>query len=377
MSNIKQKVESYRDTWISLFKGILYLLWFFWALQAYHPLKELWVNERQYQKNRDPELERKNPTEVEILTKGLIKEAYVRGTYYSPVDFFSDLKKITIRCKVGERSVAKPIIYITQLQELFLGNVKRGYFSQKEVLRQRNIYLRWIEGKNLGPEEKRLNWKRVSSWLGLLYLKTMFLATILYFARMGERKGILATVLADKKKFVLAIMAWPLFLYKYPYNIVREIRVEAELRRIKGLFKKLSLREIGLVREIANSSNYYLRIESYHKQHKVEPQRGLFVAILATLFIHIFFVSSMKAKLRSSPERAVVSIVSVKANQSFQENDNPEHHNPGDQYLLMEEKFSEPPLLLWVVQFVKEIFLNRYQRVLDHIPRNSLFSVVN
>ena len=367
----------YRRQWLPLVKAGLYVLWFFWALQLYYPFKELWINEVQYQKNQNPEMERRDIIETTAFVKDLIKKAENKGVNYSPTDYFNDLRKITERCQFGERTIPRPQITL-MLQRLSWDSVNKGYYDQKEISRQADIFESWLNQKNPGSEElKDFGWRKILSWLYLLYFRTMFLAVILYLARMGERKGILATILADKKKAFSATIAWPLFLYKYPYNIVREIRVEAELRRIKGLFKKLSLKEAGLVREIANSNNYRLWIKGYRRQHKTELQRGLFVAILATLFIHIFFVSFAKAKNRSSPEKAGISVISIETNQNFQEDDSSEHHDFGNQYALMEEEFFEPPLLLWVVQFVKENFWSRCPEVLDRIPRNSLFSVVN
>jgi len=379
MSNIIWKLKSlwfYRRQWIPIFKAGLYVLWFFWALQFCHPLKESWVDEMQYQKNRNLEIERQDRLKIKVFVKDLIKKAEDKGVNYNPTDYFNDLKKITERCQLGERTIPRPQITL-MLQRLSWDSVNKGYYDQKEISKQADIFQNWLIEKNLGSEPKDFDYRKRLSWLGLLYLKTMFLAVILYFARMGERKGILAAILADKKKFVLAIIAWPALLYKYPYNIVREIKVEAELRRIKGLFKKLSLKEIGLVREIANSDNYHLWIKNYRKQHKAELQRGLFVAILATLFIHIFFVSFAKAKDRSFPEKTAISVISIETDQNFQEDDSSEHHDFGNQYALIEEEFSEPPLFLWVVQFVKENFWSRCPEILDRIPRNSLFSVVN
>lgn len=379
MSNIMRKLRLlmfYRREWIPIFKAVLYVFWFLWVLQFYQPIKELWVDEMQYQKNRDLELERRDKIETTAFVMGLIKEAEAKGVNYNPADYFNDLKKITERCQLGERNIPRPQITL-MLQTLSWDSVNKGYYDQKEISGQANIFNNWLIEKKLGPEGRKLNWKKAPSWLSLLYLKTMFLAVILYLARMGERKGILAAILADKKKFILAIIAWPIFLYKYPYNIVREIRVEAELRRIKGLFKKLSLKEMRLVREIANSSNFHLWIKNYRSQYRSGLQRGLFVAILATLFIHVFFVSFAKAKTRSFPEKTVISAISIRVDQNFQENDNSKDHNPGSQYVLMEEEFSEPPLLLWIVQFIKENFWSRCPEVLDRIPRNSLFSVVN
>jgi len=376
--NTMKKIRLYKDTWIPLFKGILYIVWFLWAVQFYQPLKETLVDEMICQKNQGPKIEMEDLLEVRIFVENLIKEAEIKDVNYSPEDYFNDLKKITQKCQFGQRSIARPMITM-RLQRISLDNVNKGYYSFKDIEKQADMFENWLAERNPNLEElKELGWRKILSWLYLLYFRTMFLAGILYLARMGERKGILATILAEKKKFVLAIIVWPVFLYKYPYNIVREIRVEAELRRIKGLFKKLSLREVKLIRDIANSSNYYSWIKNYHRQHKTELQRGLFVAILATIFIHIFFAYPVKAKARSCPNKIVtLALIKAEAGQSFQEDDNSEDRDLANQYILAEKEFFEPLLFLGLFKFLKESFLSRYPEDLDRIPRNSLFGVVN
>ena len=202
---------------------------------------------------------------------------------------------------------------MTSLQGMSLpeGLLRADKHKIKEIEEPREDYRQWLKTadvpKNVSDESfikedeaKKINWRDVLAdignwtlsslwpWLFALYRRSFFLVIFLYLVRMSQRKGILETVLADKKKFALAILAWPVFISKYPYNVVREIIVEAELRRIGNVFRKLNPKEKLRIRRIANSDRYNAWRQDFRSENKFKLRHSLIPAIIVTIFIHTF-----------------------------------------------------------------------------------------
>ena len=125
---------------------------------------------------------------------------------------------------------------------------------------------------------KRLN------WLLIFYLRSLPLVALLYLSRMARRKGILATVLAGKLRFALAIAGWPIMIFRYPHNILREIVVIAELSRLKSPFSRLTKREQEIVQEVASDGRCFKKWRAdFRLTNNSSLRRGFALALVITI----------------------------------------------------------------------------------------------
>jgi len=376
-----KKIENFLWANSFLVKIVLILLWILWAVQLFCPLKKTIVESFKTQWSRDGMAERIEALQLQRVAIEKLEVAKKEGIYYSPQRYFSDLKDI--ESKKSSSQIPSPLFYIGNLGRLSWENVANGHYTQQDAEIAASEYRCWLEGKIGKREEfkeefKTLRWQRIISWLITLYKRTTFLILLFYIIRMVDRRGILETILAEKKKFVLAVVLWPIYFFKYPHNVVREIRVEAELRRFKGLFRKLSFRELGLVREVANSSYYKEWIAEYHQQNRNSFMRGLFIVLIATLVIHLFLPSAKTSEKRArSPGSMIIAAEScVDAFQNLTE-DVSEDNQVEQRAIPPGIEFYDPLLLIVIVKFLKSTWCSREPDKIDRVPRSSFFGVVN
>lgn len=289
---IIERIEGILSEYSWVWKICLVLLWLLWAAQLIGPLKGIVREEVKYQKNRNPELERAETIELANFAKSKVEKAKAEGISYSPEKYFADLKEITEKERQSRNALLKPVQSIIALNQIFLSNIKKGYYSESEIEKARSWYTKWNEESLSHREEtfgkiKETGWQQILLWLIAFYLRSILLAFILYLVRMAGRKGILETILADKKRFVFATLGWVFFIHKYPFNVVREIRVEAELRRLGDLFRRFTRRERNLVREIANSDHYQTWLGNFRTKRKSCFEHGLLAVLLVTLFFYM------------------------------------------------------------------------------------------
>jgi hypothetical protein len=140
------------------------------------------------------------------------------------------------------------------------------------------------EVDNLSAREK---WLIFFNWFSTLYLRGLLLLPLLFVIRMASRKGILETILADKFRFVYSIILWPLYATKYPYNVIKEIIVAAELRRIGEVFRRFTPEENAIVRQIAENKNFWQWIENFHLANEPSFRRSFVVALVAVVLLKL------------------------------------------------------------------------------------------
>lgn len=359
MKNLRQ--------WLPLFKASLYVLWLLWALQINFSEISNDVN------GKDLRLNAEKSRRANLFLGNLVEKARSKKENYSPKDYYDDLRLIQEEnlFDFALCPFASNLSYsINDLWEIVFRNDINDHYTWGEIDREGDAYNKWELENGYRRKPENLKWRKVFPWLNVFYLRTLFLVTILYLSRMYERKDkILNVILREKIKFLSAIIVWPVFLYKYPYNIVREIRTEAELRRTKGLFSKLSLRDMYLVRKIANSDNYHSWIED---RRQVVLQTGLFVAIIATLLIHFF--SIFEVRRRSSPIKEIVLIVSISNAPVCETSDILDCDN---QFIREKDDLLERKVCLGVVYSPEWIFSTRSPEIIDYVPRSSPFGTVN
>lgn len=374
-----KKIESFLWKHSFSLKSLIALLWVLWAVQLFFPLKEILVEDMKYLRNRDVEKEIQDSLKLQEFADEKLKKANAGRISYSPQRYFKDLKEIEERRNSPD--VFFPQYEVDHLIQLVMDNIKKGYYKWQEFEEARSYYQQKEEssgGKRTISGFENVRWQGVLPWLIAFYQRSILLAFFLYLIRMAQReKNILGTILAEKKKFILATLAWPFFIHKYPFNVVREIRVEAELRRLKGLFRVFSVKEARLVKEVANSSYYKEWLFDFHLQNRGSFGRGLFVALMATLILHLFFPSNLRAS--ETRIRGPVLMLCQGESQTtiVQDLTDSDDDQQVEQWGIPPAVESFMPLLLIViVKFFKSIWYSREPDSIDRVPRISLFGVV-
>jgi hypothetical protein len=363
-----KKIEYFLQDYGILVKICLVVVWVLWALQSAGPMKEAYNEEMAYQKTRNIEADQKAMQEMFKLGNELEKEANRLGENYGPKEYFADLKKI--REKELSLRTMSSMITVNNLQSKIWENEKKGKFTTEQIRAEAEKFSDWNKDKISHRDEfkKSLTLDKFINWLSTMYLRTCLLVVLFYLTNMADRRGILETFLADKAKFVYSILLWPIFFFKYPVNVIREIRVEAELRRFKDLFRKLSPKELILVREVANSSNYYCWLNQ-NRRH----QRGLILALTATLFIHLLLPSLARANQFNHQLTITTSISKV---QQIKDTSQDETQTSSSLAIIEKPVETEPPTLIGTVVFITEIWQSCLKGPLLVIPRNTLFGTL-
>lgn len=219
------------------------------------------IRKKSWKVERKVELEEKFSIEYHKLYEKLFKEAKAKGELYSPNDYFCDYKEIkTLQNEIGLEYDPEPFMLsdIGELHLLMRDNIGKGKkYSWDDVSIASRELSEWLRhggaaGDKFYADMDKLPWSyklgKIWSWFSSLYCRGFFLVIFLYLIRMSEREGILRIFLSDKKRLLFSIIFWPVSVFKYPFNIFREIIAEAEYRRQKEkLFSYLSEKEKRLV----------------------------------------------------------------------------------------------------------------------------------
>lgn len=222
---------------------------------------------------------------------------------YTHYDYFNDKKRIRAKnAELYPKVIDVDFPINVELSGMHLRNkhanqydfdiAKEGY---KKWLRESNVPKSRDDFYLLAEDEKQepVDWtsvfQSITGWILTCYLRGFGLALLLYLIRMSDyfSKGILGTILADKKRFLLAVLFWPVFLMKYPSNVIREVVVEAELRRMGNLFRKFTSEERELVCRVAESANFWRWIFNFHSENQNNFQKSFVVALVVTILINL------------------------------------------------------------------------------------------
>lgn len=292
-----KKIEQWIGARHEFFKGILVILWVLWAFAQMDHVSFTTENGVSTM-----EIDRAVNGELVTFYEKILKEAEEKGWAYSAKDYFTDYRRIkeewhflkkkypgTRHLGIGSYGPTSPM---GLLQRKIESNRIRGIVSEKDISREAELFSQWersggVVGDEAVKEFHGLDFKskvkKFSKWFLVLYLRSLPFVVLWYLIRMCKCRGILETILAGKRKFVLAILAWPILFWRYPFNVLRLIRVEAELRRTGNLFRHFSLSEKLFVQKIANSEDFKGWLTQYRQQNKGKFQHSLLVALIVTI----------------------------------------------------------------------------------------------
>lgn len=356
-----KKLTRFLRDWGILIQIVLIITWVLWALQLGGLFKEGFKEELAYQKTRDAGKEQRTMLELSALGFKLGDEAKALGKEYTPEKYFKDLR--TLYEKAAEANMTPGPWSTGTILEQLRKNIGYSVAGQEAIEKASNEFVAWDEARN--PREKsNITLASFKSWWVSLYFRTMLLLVISYITKMACRKGILETILAGKTKFIMSIILWPAFFYKYPYNIVREIRVEAELRRLGDLFRKLSPKELALVREVASSLNYRQWLNQTRRYN-----RGLVLALTITIIVNLL-PSVARAQNASPTKETTVTVATCYEQIEDDVGENIEITMPA---IIEEPQIMEPLILIAAIEEIELPWESMEPKDIDCIPETLLF----
>lgn len=253
------------------------------------------------------------------LGENLGRAAEAKGRAYGPKDYFAD--KLALDKLAESEGSDPPLDHGERMLQVFNANYMAGAFSRADLDAARETYLEQTPFKferakrDIDPEKDAQETMEFLSrlWHSLLatafagYWLGLLLVIPTYLLRMVEDRGILETILADKLKFPMAVILWPLYFFRYPSNVVREIIVEAEMRRLKGkIWRRFSDQERRRVKKIANSEYFDSWRDGFNEKNAARIHCRLATALLVTVLLLILApltaqASSMSAKAQHKP----------------------------------------------------------------------------
>ncbi len=309
------------------------------------------------------------------------------GNKYSPEDYYKDIKTIELWVSKQKRYDWE-LVNSTEgwLRERMKFNVDfvevdKRKFSKESFFQAGREYDAWRKSYLPEPEESPVTFAKIMvlffralSWLLIFWLRSMPLMIPLYFKRIAENRGsILGTILADKKKFILAILAWPYFFFVYPGNWVREIIAETELRRLGNPFRRLSKSERKIVREVAQADRRQFKDwrADFRLTHQGNFKRGFVTALLITLAIIVFAPSLSKASSANNANKGAVfwvahappgSLSLVSADQNDRQDISPNATLASEVLLVI------PLALQFMIRTLREKIIRGPSRKIIHVP---------
>jgi len=310
--NKMAKVSRFLAEYALLPKACIWIALVLWGTQfvgsMFHDMKKDF--------NRNWTLEDKVEREITVYVKSLYNSALKQGKAYGPREYFSDMKNIdqlTMNLnKKYSTSRSHVSTYLNEMSDMVRRNSIGKSHPDDDIVKYRDEYKIWLENEQSGRAEfkaqmKRMTWNEIFgnifSWAMVLYQRGLVLVLLLYLTCMHERKGILQTILADKKRFAYSLLLWPYFILRYPSNVVQEIVVETEFRRMGNAFRRLSDAERKIVETVANSTGYREWIVTFRAANRVQMQRSFLCALLLVLVIHLF-LPTISCAQQTDPTRA-------------------------------------------------------------------------
>lgn len=325
--------------------------------------------------------------EMDDFTREIHRKASLNADKYGPKDYFNDLYLLQMKRDEIEKKYGEPPLnhQVYNLQAILDKNREAKKFNEYQLSSESRAHSQRMQDripnefhqqlKAMSTEEKTSffssGFQKLLDWLSTFYVRGILLAWSLFLLRMRERKGVLATILGDKKMFALAFVFWPVLLVKYPSDLIKEIVVEAELRRIGDFFRRLSTEEKKVIRQIAESRDFFGWIRRFHRENSYLFRRSLAMGLLAVVICNVFYSVECRGDTLN-PVRAGTNI-------QLMIDDNPGDHHPEikniyphPEYVLFLDGKIDYKIFpcLWGVLVFLETFFSRQEFVkrIEHIP---------
>jgi hypothetical protein len=358
-----RKFERFLSDISPLVKIVIVIVWALWALQSTGTIKESFSTARK--NGLTYEEEQRALRELDTLSMKFGKEAEALGENYTPKEYYAHLE--TYKRAAYEKKIGPTPQKSERFRIVLHRNFNARRFTSEEITEAGRAFNKWYDSIKEPVDMPTL--QEFGSWALTMYLRTILLVIPYYFLSMiSSWRGIAETILADKTKFACAVILWPKFFFDYPRNVVREIRVEAELRRLKGLFRKLSPREMVLVRKIANGPDYLYRQWLLSRKNQ---NRGLTVALIVTILINLLLPAFAIAQL--IPIRAITLTDCEQLDNDIGGNTTTQIAAPA---IIEATPLTEPQIMIAIAEVIEFIWESVEPDGIDRVPELSLLSTV-
>lgn len=255
------------------------------------------------------------------LVNEKFKVAKIKGSKYSPADYFTDLAEITI-LKKSLKGVLNNWDY--RLLDLSQQNVRAGLYSSQDITLARNIFKEKTDPGSAARENlkiemsKKTFWPSVTNWLWHFYLKNLPLAFILFMLWWYKQKETFK--LKNPFSFIIALIFYPIIIGLVIYEALNEkgryYLAEAELRRTKSkMFSILSQDELEDLHRFAKSRGLTLNDwRNYLSNQGFKPQGILVSSLVVTiLFMAIPKFSFSQSKLEKAETNIFTTMLTAQA----------------------------------------------------------------
>lgn len=310
-----------------LFKTGIVFLMIFWATQLGSGIVNKFQEDNASGKKRDYVVEQEAAFKLRSFASSLIEKAKARGEQYSPSEYFMHREEIDCKIEELEKKYGMDVPcaqeYVNELVGLNYANLRKGLFDVGEAQRLGQEYSARGRKTGLINPESIKEFMTIHGWTGLskvilgwivtLYLRGILLVLFWYVVAMADWRGILETFLADKLKFLYALVAWPVMIWHYPENVVRKIVVATELRRFGKLFRRFTSEERQKIRDIAQSDDYRDIIATYRKRYQLAFARSFWIALLPALMLYFFvpIADAATDKVKKARDAVIISAQSI------------------------------------------------------------------
>jgi len=296
----------------SMLRATIFLFWALFvtgAIPAFIGGVRNWSSEIH---SRDYEQEARNSKQTHLWTESKIAQVRKIKRGFSPKMYFDVLAELDkpVHRLNGFSRMQFVNVALEQVQD----NIRDGLFTQEEFRRQADSYE--AIRTSLYPARNPVTLAQICKFgrgLVSFYLKSILVAFLLYLLRMAESGGVARTIFADRRRLLAAVILWPRYIWMYPFDYtINHLRAEAELRRIGGLFRRLSESEKALVRQVAKLPKAEFRTWLLGHRSCFGPLyiRGLALGILGTIVCLLF--ASISTRRAEAGERTPQTQVLVR-----------------------------------------------------------------
>ncbi len=302
-----------RNNWLcQLFRVSVFVFWILVPTGFGNHIITETRKEISYQRSRDIRQEANDQLQLVNFAKKKVVAAKKSGRLYGPKQYFADLREIE-RTAEQYKTSPRASLQINQLHHQLDSNVRTDVYSHAEVRKYADKF------KTYRLDDSRLEFAKQLRDMGLyrtvckilcFYLVSAILIILIYLARLAERE-------LDERfcwmRFVLAVVFWPGFFWRYPFNILKELWVEAQIRRIGPLFRRLSLQEQTAVRKVGtyNQQAYTTWLAGFQTSHQAFFRRGVLTAILGTLIIQFLSIIVFPTPVNASSRQSSNSTITI------------------------------------------------------------------
>lgn len=384
--NASAQETTWRSRLLSLVTITIWVAMVIWGFQLHFGQKHFQSFSQEYEQNRRANIE------MSVFCDPIQTRASHMGLNYSPQQLFADRRAIQLE--------NRRLGYPTTEHGTSIADEVGNFLQEKVRLRaqldfklDKAYWSEWAKfdawkakycpdpptgREDMATAFHKAGWSGVGHWAFTFQWRSMLLGLLLWPVLLKKNgKPVIATILADKKAFVVAAILPYYGIFVYPRNVVREVIAEAEYRRaIEQLLIPLSFAERLWVRERAASPNYHQWRKEYRLANAGLFRHSFAAALLATLLLMVVLPLLAVKPAEASSKRSRPVFITVRAGPTVQLAQGEEDGSQAtDLFIASGDGLVPPPtttvsptLLLWSLPREMMQRLRQAARDVIHVP---------